>query len=315
MFGTASAELNLFKLCRVVTNEDEVNVTRRSIMKNNVKTANNMTGGGSIDRFLREIANEQPLAPEVEQQLAAESRHGDLQARDKLIRAHLKFVVSVARQYKNQGLPLQDLINEGNIGLVKAAEKFDETRGIRFISYAVWWIRQSIVQALAEEAGIMRMPVKQVDTHNKINRATRDFVQNNERWPSNEELAIMLDMSSDKVSESVNYGKPLSVDANLAQGENTTLLDVLVNDNAPMADGLLASKTFLNDLEQAIVSLDERQKKVVRMYFGIGAEQSTMAEIGQKLGLKRERVRQIRDKALRILRKTAKDTAIDAFIN
>ena len=138
-------------------------------MKNNVKKANNMTGGGSIDRFLREIANEQPLAPEVEQQLAAESRQGDLQARDKLIRAHLKFVVSVARQYKNQGLPLQDLINEGNIGLVKAAEKFDETRGIRFISYAVWWIRQSIVQALAEEAGIMRMPVKQVDTHNKIN--------------------------------------------------------------------------------------------------------------------------------------------------
>lgn len=284
-------------------------------MKNNVKTANNMTGGGSIDRFLREIANEQPLAPEVEQQLAAKSRQGDMLARDKLIRAHLKFVVSVARQYKNQGLPLQDLINEGNIGLVKAAEKFDETRGIRFISYAVWWIRQAIVQAIAEEAGLARVPLKKVDTKNKINHASKMFEQKNERWPSNEELAIMLDMSADKVGESVSSVRQLSMDAKLAQGENTTLLDVIVNDDAPMADTLLADKTLMKDLEQSLASLDERQRTVMKMFYGIGQEeQFTLAEIGLKLGLKRERVRQIRNKALRKIRSTAKNTALEAFI-
>ena len=283
---------------------------------NKVNTKNNTTvGGGSIDRFMREIASEQPLKPEVEMELASKSRQGDIQARDKLIRAHLKFVVSVARKYRNQGLPLQDLINEGNIGLIKAAEKFDETRGIRFISYAVWWIRQSIVQALAEEAGIVRVPLQQVNTHNRVNRVSKQFVQTNERWPSNEELAIMLDMSSDKVSQSANTGRSLSVDANLAQGENTTLLDVLVNDDAPMADGLLADKTLMNDLEQSLATLDERQKTVVRMCYGIGEEQFSMAEIGQRLGITRERVRQIRDKALRKLRKNSKDTAIQAFIS
>lgn len=283
---------------------------------NKVNTKNNTTvGGGSIDRFMREIASEQPLKPEVEMELASKSRQGDIQARDKLIRAHLKFVVSVARKYRNQGLPLQDLINEGNIGLIKAAEKFDETRGIRFISYAVWWIRQSIVQALAEEAGIVRVPLQQVNTHNRVNRVSKQFVQANERWPSNEELAIMLDMSSDKVSQSANTGRSLSVDAKLAQGENTTLLDVLVNDDAPMADGLLADKTLMNDLEQSLATLDERQKTVVRMCYGIGEEQFSMAEIGQRLGITRERVRQIRDKALRKLRKNSKDTAIQAFIS
>ena len=283
---------------------------------NKVNTKNNTTvGGGSIDRFMREIASEQPLKPEVEMELASKSRQGDIQARDKLIRAHLKFVVSVARKYRNQGLPLQDLINEGNIGLIKAAEKYDETRGIRFISYAVWWIRQSIVQALAEEAGIVRVPLQQVNTHNRVNRVSKQFVQTNERWPSNEELAIMLDMSSDKVSQSANTGRSLSVDAKLAQGENTTLLDVLVNDDAPMADGLLADKTLMNDLEQSLATLDERQKTVVRMCYGIGEEQFSMAEIGQRLGITRERVRQIRDKALRKLRKNSKDTAIQAFIS
>ena len=283
---------------------------------NKVNTKNNTTvGGGSIDRFMREIASEQPLKPEVEMELASKSRQGDIQARDKLIRAHLKFVVAVARKYRNQGLPLQDLINEGNIGLIKAAEKFDETRGIRFISYAVWWIRQSIVQALAEEAGIVRVPLQQVNTHNRVNRVSKQFVQTNERWPSNEELAIMLDMSSDKVSQSANTGRSLSVDAKLAQGENTTLLDVLVNDDAPMADGLLADKTLMNDLEQSLATLDERQKTVVRMCYGIGEEQFSMAEIGQRLGITRERVRQIRDKALRKLRKNSKDTAIQAFIS
>ena len=283
---------------------------------NKVNTKNNTTvGGGSIDRFMHEIASEQPLKPEVEMELASKSRQGDIQARDKLIRAHLKFVVSVARKYRNQGLPLQDLINEGNIGLIKAAEKFDETRGIRFISYAVWWIRQSIVQALAEEAGIVRVPLQQVNTHNRVNRVSKQFVQTNERWPSNEELAIMLDMSSDKVSQSANTGRSLSVDAKLAQGENTTLLDVLVNDDAPMADGLLADKTLMNDLEQSLATLDERQKTVVRMCYGIGEEQFSMAEIGQRLGITRERVRQIRDKALRKLRKNSKDTAIQAFIS
>ena len=283
---------------------------------NKVNTKNNTTvGGGSIDRFMREIASEQPLKPEVEMELASKSRQGDIQARDKLIRAHLKFVVSVARKYRNQGLPLQDLINEGNIGLIKAAEKFDETRGIRFISYAVWWIRQSIVQALAEEAGIVRVPLQQVNTHNRVNRVSKQFVQTNERWPSNEELAIMLDMSSDKVSQSANTGRSLSVDAKLAQGENTTLLDVLVNDDAPMADELLADKTLMNDLEQSLATLDERQKTVVRMCYGIGEEQFSMAEIGQRLGITRERVRQIRDKALRKLRKNSKDTAIQAFIS
>jgi len=273
-----------------------------------------MTGGGSIDRFLREIANEQPLAPEVEKELARKSRQGDVAARDKLIRAHLKFVISVARQYRNQGLPLQDLINEGNIGLVKAAEKFDETRGIRFISYAVWWIRQSIVQALAEEAGIVRFPISQVGAHNKINRFSKQFEQKNERWPSKDELAIMLDMSGEKVAESVNNTRHVSVDAKLAQGENTTLLDVLVNDDAPLADGMLSDKTLLADLEQSLEGLDDRQKAVVRMFYGIGEEQYTLAEIGEKLQLKRERVRQIRDKALRKLRHTAKDTALEAFI-
>ena len=283
---------------------------------NKVNTKNNTTvGGGSIDRFMREIASEQPLKPEVEMELASKSRQGDIQARDKLIRAHLKFVVSVARKYRNQGLPLQDLINEGNIGLIKAAEKFDETRGIRFISYAVWWIRQSIVQALAEEAGIVRVPLQQVNTHNRVNRVSKQFVQTNERWPSNEELAIMLDMSSDKVSQSANTGRSLSVDAKLAQGENTTLLDVLVNDDAPMADGILADKTLMNDLEQSLATLDERQKAVVRMCYGIGEELFSMAEIGQRLGITRERVRQIRDKALRKLRKSSKDTAIQAFIS
>ena len=261
---------------------------------NKVNTKNNTTvGGGSIDRFMREIASEQPLKPEVEMELASKSRQGDIQARDKLIRAHLKFVVSVARKYRNQGLPLQDLINEGNIGLIKAAEKFDETRGIRFISYAVWWIRQSIVQALAEEAGIVRVPLQQVNTHNRVNRVSKQFVQTNERWPSNEELAIMLDMSSDKVSQSANTGRSLSVDAKLAQGENT----------------------LMNDLEQSLATLDERQKTVVRMCYGIGEEQFSMAEIGQRLGITRERVRQIRDKALRKLRKNSKDTAIQAFIS
>lgn len=270
-------------------------------------TADIVVGGGSIDRFLREIANEQALKPEVEKELAFKSRQGDLQARDSLIKAHLKFVVSVAKQYRNQGLEFQDLINEGNIGLIKAAEKFDETRGIRFISYAVWWIRQTIVQALDEDAGIVKVPMKQVGTHNRIKRVSKQFVQSHERWPSNDELAIMLDMSGERVRESLNSSRYYSVDEQIAQGEKTTLLDVIVNKDAPQADGLMAGKVMKEDLEKSLAGLDERQCAVVRMCYGIGDDQISMAEIGLRLGIKRERVRQIRDKALRKMRKTAKD--------
>jgi RNA polymerase primary sigma factor len=236
-------------------------------------------------------------------------------ALEKLTRANLRFVVSVAKQYQNQGLSLPDLINEGNLGLIKAAEKFDETRGFKFISYAVWWIRQSILQALAEQARIVRLPLNQVGSLNKITKAFSKFEQENERRPSAEELADQLDLPVDKVVDSLKVsGRHISVDAPFVDGEDNSLLDVLVNDDSPMADNLLVNESLSREIDRALSTLTDREKEIIQMFFGIGMQEMTLEEIGDRFGLTRERVRQIKEKAIRRLKQNQRSKLLKSYL-
>jgi RNA polymerase primary sigma factor len=234
---------------------------------------------------------------------------------EKLTKANLRFVVSVAKQYQNQGLSLPDLINEGNLGLIKAAEKFDETRGFKFISYAVWWIRQSILQALAEQSRIVRLPLNQVGSLNKINKAYSKFEQENERTPSPEELAFALDLPKDKVVDTLRVsGRHISVDAPFVEGEDNSLLDVLENKDSPIADTLLISESLSKEIERALATLTERERDIIRLFFGIACQEMTLEEIGEKFGLTRERVRQIKEKAIRRLRHTSRSKLLKTYL-
>jgi len=270
----------------------------------------------SLDKYLQEIGREELITIENEVELAQRIRKGDHAALDKLVRANLRFVVSVAKQYQNQGLSLPDLIDEGNLGLIKAAEKFDETRGFKFISYAVWWIRQSILQALAEQSRIVRLPLNQVGSLNKINKAFSKFEQENERLPSVEELAEALDVPLDKISDTIKVsGRHISVDAPFVEGEDNSLLDVLMNDDSPVADQKLMSESLLKEIDRALDSmLAERERDIVRMFFGIGCQEMTLEEIGDQFGLTRERVRQIKEKAIRRLRNNSKNKLLKVYL-
>ncbi len=270
----------------------------------------------SLDKYLQEIGREELITVEEEVELAQKIRKGDRRALEKLTRANLRFVVSVAKQYQNQGLSLPDLINEGNLGLIKAAEKFDETRGFKFISYAVWWIRQSILQALAEQARIVRLPLNQVGSLNKITKAFSKFEQENERRPSAEELADQLDLPVDKVVDSLKVsGRHISVDAPFVDGEDNSLLDVLVNDDSPMADNLLVNESLSREIDRALTTLlTEREKEIIQMFFGIGMQEMTLEEIGDRFGLTRERVRQIKEKAIRRLKQNKRSGLLKSYL-
>jgi len=296
----------------------------------------------SLDKYLQEIGREDLITVEEEVELAQRIRKGDRVALEKLTRANLRFVVSVAKQYQNQGLSLPDLINEGNLGLIKAAEKFDETRGFKFISYAVWWIRQSILQALAEQSRIVRLPLNQVGSLNKISKAFSKFEQENERRPSPEELAGELDIPVDKISkfEQENERRPspeelageldipvdkisdtlkvsgrhISVDAPFVEGEDNSLLDVLVNDDSPMADRSLVNESLAREIDRALSTLTDREKEIIQMFFGIGQQEMTLEEIGDKFGLTRERVRQIKEKAIRRLRQSNRSKLLKSYL-
>ena len=269
----------------------------------------------SLDKYLQEIGREDLITVEEEVELAQRIKQGDHAALEKLTRANLRFVVSVAKQYQNQGLSLPDLINEGNLGLIKAAEKFDETRGFKFISYAVWWIRQSILQALAEQSRIVRLPLNQVGSLNKIGKALSKFEQENERKPSPEELAEELDIPVDKISDTLKVsGRHISVDAPFVEGEDNSLLDVLVNDDSPIADRTLIDESLSKEIERALQLLQPREREIIKMVFGIGCQEMTLEEIGDKFGLTRERVRQIKEKAIRHLRQKAQSQLLKSYL-
>ena len=269
----------------------------------------------SLDKYLQEIGKEGLITVEEEVELAQRIRKGDQKALEKLTRANLRFVVSVAKQYQNQGLSLPDLINEGNLGLIKAAEKFDETRGFKFISYAVWWIRQSILQALAEQSRIVRLPLNQVGSLNKINKAFSRFEQENERRPSPEELADSLDLPAEKVADTLRVsGRHISVDAPFVEGEDNSLLDVLVNDDSPIADRTLINESLSTEVERALSTLTERERDIIKLFFGINTQEMTLEEIGEKFGLTRERVRQIKEKAIRRLRHSSRSKLLKTYL-
>ena len=269
----------------------------------------------SLDKYLQEIGKEELITVEEEVELAQRIKKGDQAALEKLTRANLRFVVSVAKQYQNQGLSLPDLINEGNLGLIKASEKFDETRGFKFISYAVWWIRQSILQALAEQSRIVRLPLNQVGSLNKINKAFSKFEQEHERKPSPEELANSLELSADKVSDTLRVsGRHVSVDAPFVDGEDNRLLDVLVNNDSPNADRTLIQESLSREIHRALATLTEREADIIRLFFGIGCQEMTLEEIGERFGLTRERVRQIKEKAIRRLRHTSRSKLLKTYL-
>ncbi|MDI1354829.1 MAG: RNA polymerase sigma factor RpoD/SigA [bacterium] len=270
----------------------------------------------SLDKYLQEIGREELITAEEEVVLAKKIKDGDQRALEKLTRANLRFVVSVAKQYQNQGLSLPDLINEGNLGLIKAARRFDETRGFKFISYAVWWIRQSILQALAEQSRIVRLPLNQVGSLNKINKAYSKLEQQFEREPSAEELADMLDLPIDKVSDTMKVsGRHVSMDAPFANGEESSLLDVLVNLDSPKADTGLMNESLSKEIDRALSTLTERERDVVKLFFGIGLNHGlTLEEIGDKFDLTRERVRQIKEKAIRRLRHSSRSKLLQQYL-
>jgi len=269
----------------------------------------------SLDKYLQEIGREELVSPEEEVELAQRIRKGDQEALEKLTRANLRFVVSVAKQYQNQGLSLPDLINEGNLGLIKAAEKFDETRGFKFISYAVWWIRQSILQALAEQSRVVRLPLNQVGSLNKINKALGKFEQENERQPSTEELAEMIEIPKDKIADTLRVsGRHVSLDAPFVEGEDNSLQDVLPNNDSPMADKGLTNESLSTEIDRALQVLTPREREIIRSFFGIGCQEMTLEEIGERLDLTRERVRQIKEKAIRKLKKPAASKLLKTYL-
>ena len=269
----------------------------------------------SLDKYLQEIGHEELLSVDEEVELAQKIKKGDRRALERLTRANLRFVVSVAKQYQNQGLSLPDLINEGNVGLIKAAEKFDETRGFKFISYAVWWIRQSILQGIAEQSRIVRLPLNQVGSVNKINRELNKFEQEHERRPSVDEIADRIDLPEDKIEEAMKVNnRHVSMDAPFVDGEDNSLLDVLADNDMPMADKALVQESLRKEIDRAIELLNDREQKVVRAFFGIGSPEMTLEEIGEKYNLTRERVRQIKEKAIRRLRHNTKNKLLKTYL-
>jgi len=270
----------------------------------------------SLDKYLQEIGREELITAEEEVVLAKKIKDGDQASLEKLTRANLRFVVSVAKQYQNQGLSLPDLINEGNLGLIKAARRFDETRGFKFISYAVWWIRQSILQALAEQSRIVRLPLNQVGSLNKINKAYSKLEQEFEREPSADEIAELLDLPIDKVSDTMKVsGRHVSMDAPFANGEESSLLDVLINHDSLKADAGLIMESLSKEIDRALSTLTERERDVVKLFFGIGLNHGlTLEEIGDKFDLTRERVRQIKEKAIRRLRHSSRSKLLQQYL-
>jgi len=270
----------------------------------------------SLDKYLQEIGREDLITAEDEVELAQKIKQGDQIALEKLVKANLRFVVSVSKQYQNQGLTLPDLINEGNLGLIKAAQRFDETRGFKFISYAVWWIRQSILQAIAEQARIVRLPLNQVGSLNRINKTFSKLEQEFEREPSPEEIAEVLEIEKDKVTESQSIsGRHVSVDAPFKDGEDGTLLDVLSNGNSPNTDITLIHESLQREIDRSLSTLTDRERDVIKDFFGIGIPHPlSLEEIGEKFGLTRERVRQIKEKGIRRLRHTSRSKLLKTYL-
>ena len=270
----------------------------------------------SLDKYLQEIGKVDLLTPEDEIQLAIKIRKGDRSAFEQLTKANLRFVVSVAKQYQNQGLSLGDLINEGNLGLIKAATRFDETRGFKFISYAVWWIRQSILSALAEQSRIVRLPLNRVGALNKIGKAYSSLEQEYEREPNSSELANELQMDIDEVAEALKIsGRHVSMDAPFAQGEENRLLDIMENEELPAPDHFLMSESLKAEIDRILSTLSDRESEVIKLYFGLNKEHSlTLEEIGEKFNLTRERVRQIKEKAIRRLRHASRSKNLKSYL-
>ena len=269
----------------------------------------------ALDKYLVEIGREELISTDEEVELAQKIHKGDRRALDKLTRANLRFVVSVAKQYQNQGLALNDLIDEGNLGLIKAAQKFDETRGFKFISYAVWWIRQSILQAISEQSRIVRMPLNQVGFQSKLAKAVVNFEQANERRPSVQELADILETDEGKVREALGTnGKKVSVDAPFQDDDSNSLIDVMTDEDAPTTDNNMERESLSKDLEAALSTLSEREQQVLKMLFGIGCNEMTAEEVANSLSLTRERVRQIKERALRRLRDDANINILTKYL-
>ena len=270
----------------------------------------------SLDKYLQEIGKVGLISADEEVELAQRIKAGDQRALDKLTKANLRFVVSVAKQYQNQGLTLPDLINEGNLGLIKAAQRFDETRGFKFISYAVWWIRQSILQALAEQSRIVRLPLNKIGSINKINKKYAELEQEHERTPSAEEIAQELEMTEEDVKESLkNAGRHISMDAPLVEGEDSNLYDVLKSGESPNPDRELMNESLRIEIERALQTLTPREADVIRLYFGLGGQHAmTLEEIGETFDLTRERVRQIKDKAIRRLKHTSRSKILKTYL-
>jgi RNA polymerase primary sigma factor len=271
----------------------------------------------SLEKYLQEIGKVDLITPEEEVKLAIRIKQGDLKALDRLTKANLRFVVSVAKQYQNQGLSLPDLINEGNLGLIKAAQRFDETRGFKFISYAVWWIRQSILQALAEQSRIVRLPLNKVGLTNRINKAYQQLEQEFEREPSAEELADLLELDTEEVAATLGMSaRHVSMDSPISEGEDSTLVDVMSNPNAELADEDIANKQSLKlEIERSLNTLTERQQEVIRYFFGIGIDHPmSLEDIGERFCLTRERVRQIKDKAINRLRNASRSKLLRSYL-
>lgn len=269
----------------------------------------------SLEKYLQEIGHQDLLTADEEVELAQQIRKGDRKALERLTKANLRFVVSVAKQYQNKGLSLPDLINEGNLGLIKAAERYDETRGFKFISYAVWWIRQSILQAIAEQSRIVRLPLNQVGSVNRIARELNKFEQEYERKPSVEEMADRIDLPEEKIAEAMKINTHhVSMDAPFADGEDNSLLDFLPNTDSPSTDNVLDQESLRTEIGRVLDVLNDREQKVIKAFFGIGMQEMTLEEIGDKYNLTRERVRQIKEKAIRRLRYNTKSKTLKTYL-
>lgn len=280
-----------------------LNATTAMMRQLKITVAITSRGSEALERYLQDISKEDMVSTDEEVELAKRIRQGDKDALERLVKANLRFVVSVAKQYQGQGLELTDLINEGNVGLINAAMKFDETRGFKFISYAVWWVRQSILQALADKSRLVRLPLNQIGYVSKVNHFYHDFMQKNNRAPSLDEVADALGMEKSKVNAALlTSGKHISMNAPLIDDEDSCLLDLLTNDDKGNADSSLISDSLKEEVHHALDLLPERESQVIRMYFGINTPELSLEEIGEKLNLSRERVRQIKEKALTLLR-------------